>query len=122
MTGNSTVTPTRVFKIVAATLWADAHSQGVFAGSPDDLRDGYIHLSAAAQVLGTLKKYFTGQSNLLLVAFACSELAPHLKWEASRGGDLFPHYYGPLPVKAALWAKPLQLGAVGVPMVNEDDL
>jgi uncharacterized protein (DUF952 family) len=122
MTGNAIVTPSRVFKIVAATMWAEARLVGVFSGSTDDMRDGYIHLSSAAQVPGTLKRYFTGQGNLLLVAFACSELTPQLRWEPSRGGDVFPHYYGPLPVKAALWEKPLLLGADDIPMVDKDDL
>lgn len=68
---------------------------------------------------GTLKKYFTGQTDVLLVALNTAHLAPHLKWEPSRGGALFPHYYGPLPVSAALWQKPLPLGADGVPVFDE---
>ena len=112
----------KVFKIVTAPAWAAAVAAGEFAGSADDLRDGYIHLSSASQLRGTLKKYFAGHSDVLLVAFDQRLLAPHLNWEPSRGGDLFPHFYGPLPVSAALWQKPLPLGADGVPVFDEDSL
>jgi uncharacterized protein (DUF952 family) len=109
----------KVFKIVSATVWANAVKAGAFAGSADDVRDGYIHLSSASQLHGTLHKYFTGQPDVLLVAFDQGALAPNLKWEPSRGGELFPHFYGPLPVSAALWQKPLVLGSDGVPEFDE---
>jgi uncharacterized protein (DUF952 family) len=113
---------TKVFKIVTAAAWAAAVKAGAFAGSTDDIRDGYIHLSRATQLHGTLAKYFSGQPDLLLIAFDPAQLAPHLRWEPSRGGALFPHYYGSLPVSAALWQKPLPLGADGVPLFDEDSL
>jgi uncharacterized protein (DUF952 family) len=116
MSDNVDVQSCKVFKIVSALAWASAAASGAFAGSADDIRDGFIHLSSAAQVQGTLKKYFAGQSGILVVAFDARALAPHLKWEPSRGGELFPHYYGLLPVGAALWQKPLVLGANGVPV------
>lgn len=112
----------RVFKIVPAEAWTKAQSLGFYSGSADDLRDGFIHLSTSAQVLGTLQKYFIGQPDLLVVAFDKVTLAPHLKWEPSRGGDMFPHYYGPLPVKLALWQKTLPLGAGGIPVFDKDTL
>ena len=112
----------RVFKIVPAGAWTKAQSLGFYSGSADDLRDGFIHLSTSAQVLGTLQKYFIGQPDLLVVAFDKVTLAPHLKWEPSRGGDLFPHYYGLLPVKLALWQKTLPLGAGGIPIFDKDTL
>ena len=71
---------------------------------------------------GTVAKYFRGQQELLLIAFNTGDLTPHLKWEASRGGELFPHYYGPLPTKLALWQKPMPLGADGIPQFDEDSL
>jgi uncharacterized protein (DUF952 family) len=122
MTDNQARQSCKVFKIVSAPAWAAAVTAGAFAGSTDDVRDGYIHMSSANQLHGTLKKYFAGQSDVLLVAFEQIALAPNLKWEPSRGGELFPHFYGPLPVHAALWQKPLPLGADGVPLFDKDSL
>ena len=108
-----------VFKIVPAPLWQDAARIGVFAGSSDDMRDGFIHLSTSEQVPGTLAKYFRDQTNLLIVAFASDDFGSALKWEPSRGGALFPHVYGSIPVRLALWQRPLPLGADGVPVFDE---
>jgi uncharacterized protein (DUF952 family) len=109
-----------VYKVLPAGDWQRALKGGAFAGSTDDTRDGFIHLSLAHQLAGTLAKYFRGQNDLLLVAFEATALGPRLKFEASRGGDLFPHLYGPLPTALALWHKPLGLGAGEVPVVNEE--
>ena len=111
-----------VYKIVPATLWARAIARGMFDGSDDDMRDGFIHLSSAAQLLGTIEKYFRDQPDLLLIAFNSADLEPQLVWEASRGGQLFPHYYGQLPVKLALWQRPMPLGSDGIPHFNQDSL
>jgi uncharacterized protein (DUF952 family) len=96
-----------VFKIVAADAWRHAVAAGVYRGSTDDQRDGFIHLSTADQVTGTYEKYFRNQNDLLLVAFEEKTLTPHLKWEASRGGALFPHYYGSLSTALACWQMPV---------------
>ncbi len=109
------VKPPVVFKVLARADWDEARVDGLYRGSPDDRRDGFIHFSAAYQLEGTLAKYFRGKADHLLVAFDTDALGPELKWEPSRGGDLFPHLYGPLPVALALWQRPLELGADGVP-------
>ena len=112
--------PAIVYKVVAADAWAAAEASGLYAGSADDKRDGFIHLSAAPQLQGTLAKHFRGQNNLLLVAFDTASLGPELKFEASRGGDLFPHLYSTLPTALALWQRPLSTGDDGVAVVEED--
>jgi uncharacterized protein (DUF952 family) len=96
-----------IYKIVPKQLWSDAMITGAFNGSPLDISDGFIHFSTAAQVRDTATKHFSGVPDLLLVAVSASALGDALKWEPSRGGDLFPHLYGPLPVELALWVKPL---------------
>ncbi|NOT71196.1 MAG: DUF952 domain-containing protein [Hyphomicrobium sp.] len=116
------VDTSRVYKIVPARLWSNAQASSAFTGSADDQRDGFIHLSAAAQITGTLCKYFRNQADLLLVAFDSASLSPHLKWETSRGGELFPHYYGSLPPHLALWQRPLPLGADGLPQCDVTQL
>ncbi|MBU6419880.1 MAG: DUF952 domain-containing protein [Proteobacteria bacterium] len=74
----------------------DSLRNGSFAGAPVDIVDGYIHLSTAAQLDETLTKHFSGQDGLVIAAIPLAPLGDALKWEASRGGDLFPHFYGRL--------------------------
>jgi uncharacterized protein (DUF952 family) len=102
-----------VYKIVPAGLWREARASGVFRGAAVDLADGFIHFSSAAQVEETARRHFTGQHDLLLVAVDAARLAPALKWESSRGGDLFPHLYGALPFAAVLREDALPLNADG---------
>lgn len=102
-----------IYKIVSADLWRAAEKAGLFTGAGIDIQDGYIHLSTAAQAKRTAELYFHGQQGLLLVAADGAELGDALKYEPSRGGDLFPHLYGHLPLEAVLWAKPLPLDAAG---------
>lgn len=99
---------TRIYKISTRSEWLQAVAAGQYTGSADDRRDGFIHLSAAGQVEGTLARHFAGVNDLVLIAFE-EESLEGLRWEASRGGALFPHVYGTLPVARALWVKDLPL-------------
>jgi uncharacterized protein (DUF952 family) len=119
MAGNPSRTA-RVFKIVRRSDWIEAVARGDFRGSGDDHRHGFIHLSAGDQLAGTAAKHFRHVEGLILVAFNIGDLAANLKWEVSRGGELFPHYYGPLPARAALWTRPMPLGCDGIPVVPVD--
>ncbi|RFB78525.1 DUF952 domain-containing protein [Methylovirgula sp. 4M-Z18] len=98
-----------IYKIVTAEQWRIAERDGVFAGAPVDLADGYIHFSTAEQVRETAAKHFAGQNDLLLAAIPVAAIPDGLKWEPSRGGALFPHLYGTLDPKWAAWVKPLLL-------------
>jgi uncharacterized protein (DUF952 family) len=89
-----------VFKLVDRASWQAAAASGSFDGSAVDARDGFIHFSTAAQVRETAARHFAGQRDLLLVAIDASALGDALRWEPSRGGALFPHLYGPLPLSA----------------------
>lgn len=102
-----------LYKIVPQALWRKAEAEGVFAGAPVDLADGYIHFSTAAQVRETAAKHFAGQDDLLLAAIDGDRLGEALKWEPSRGGALFPHLYAALDLAAVAWVRPLPLGADG---------
>ena len=97
-----------VYKIVPAPQWRASEAAGIFSGSPIDVRDGFIHLSTAAQVRETAARHFAGQDDLLLVAVSLDGL--DVRWEPSRGGDLFPHLYGRLPPASVMWVRPLPLG------------
>jgi len=102
-----------IYKITSESLWASAQAAGVFEGAPVDLADGFIHFSTADQVQETADKHFTGQTDLLLAAFDADALGEALRWETSRGGQLFPHLFAPLPTSAAAWVRPIPLGADG---------
>lgn len=101
--------PQPVYKILADAAYQAAISEGEFLGTSDDLRDGFIHLSTGPQLVGTLAKHYAGQQDLLLLTVDPERLGPELKWEPSRGGDLFPHLYAALPLDAVLSADPLAL-------------
>lgn len=103
-----------IFKIVPQALWSEAERSGAFTGAPVDLKDGYIHFSTAAQARETARLHFAGQDDLLLAAFDSEVFGDALRWEASRGGDLFPHLYAPLPVSQAVWVRPLRRGPDGL--------
>ena len=90
-----------IYKILPRAEWEAACAAGAFTGSGVDLKDGFIHFSAADQWRETLEKHFAGQTDLVLVAVEADALGPALKWEVSRGGALFPHLYGPLPTALA---------------------
>jgi len=100
-----------IFKIAPAALWREAETQGRFTGAPIDARDGFIHFSTAAQVRETAVRHFAGAGDLVLAAVSAAGLGAALRWEPSRGGDLFPHLYGVLPLDAVLWVRPLPLVA-----------
>lgn len=84
-----------------------------------DLKDGYIHLSTATQVSETARKHFSGQEGLIVVAFEAEALGDGLVWEPSRGGALFPHYYGALDPQLAVWSEAVGLDDNGVPMLPD---
>jgi uncharacterized protein (DUF952 family) len=95
------------YKILPRSVWDNAQKQGRFAGSGIDLADGYIHLSTGSQVKETAARHFAGIAGLVLVAIPEAAVAQHLKWEASRGGALFPHVYGVIDPSSASWVKDL---------------
>lgn len=92
--------PTTAYKILTASQWAQFEADGIFLGAPVDLADGYIHLSADDQLQGTIDKHFAGTSGLMIAEVDLAALGDAVKWEVSRGGALFPHIYGPLPMAA----------------------
>ena len=106
---------TRIYKILNAESWAEARKTGVFHGSPVDLADGFIHFSAAGQAQETARRHFAGQTGLVLLTLEAEALGAALRWEPSRGGELFPHLYEPLSARLAVAERALTLGADGAP-------
>lgn len=102
-----------IYKISPELPWREAEARGVFEGAPIDLADGFIHFSTAEQAMETAAKHFAGQNGLVLAAIDAEALGEALKYEVSRGGALFPHLYGLLPMSAVRWVRPLPLGEKG---------
>lgn len=96
-----------IYKVLSTPEWRAAVVAGQFDGSAVDREDGYIHLSGRDQVVETARRYFAGQTGLTLLAVDPEALGGDLRWEASRGGALFPHLYAPLPVAAVVEAREL---------------
>ncbi len=96
------------YKVLTAPQMADLLAQGQFSGAPIDLADGYIHLSSAAQLTETVDKHFAGQTDLYVAAVDLDRLGSAIRWEPSRGGQLFPHLYSELPLSAVIAHDPLE--------------
>ncbi len=99
--------PLIALKVLTASQMASLLANGSFAGAPVDLADGYVHLSTAEQLPETLAKHFTGQDDLHLVTVDLEALGDAVRWEPSRGGQLFPHIYASLPMSAVIAYGPL---------------
>lgn len=104
-----------VYRIIERHALDAAMARGSFAGSADDQRDGFIHLSAEHQVAGTARKHYAGKSDLVLLHVDVDRLealsSGKLRWEPSRGGELFPHLYAELPMSAVVATEPFRAPA-----------
>lgn len=98
---------TKAYKILTAGQWVGWQDRGRFAGAPIDIEDGYIHLSTAAQVAETHAKHFAGLHDLVLAEVDLDPLGDAVRWEPSRGGQLFPHVYGDIPLDVVTDARPI---------------
>jgi len=107
--------PLTAYKVLTSDQMEQMELSGSFAGSPADLADGFIHLSTEAQLPGTLDKHYAGQSALQIAAVDLGSFGDALKWEAARGGDLFPHLYAPLPLETVIAYGPLERDSDGRP-------
>lgn len=110
-----------IYKIAPRDLWEKAEAIGRFTGAPVDEADGFIHFSTASQVRETASKHFVGQNNLLLISIDALSLGDALKYEPSRGGDLFPHLYADLPLSAVVKTVPLPINEDGLHIFPELD-
>lgn len=108
----------RIYKILPRTEWAAAQAAGRFEGSAVDRRDGYIHFSTAAQAPETARRHFAGQAGLVVLEVEGDDLGAALRWEPSRGGDLFPHLYADLATAEVRAVHDAPLGAGGAPLVR----
>ena len=113
--------PQTAYKVLTADEMAALERDGTFAGAPVDVADGYIHLSTADQLTATVDKHFAGRSDLHVAAVDLGSFGESLKWEESRGGELFPHLYGLLLLETVIAYGPLDRdddGAVKLPVAG----
>lgn len=103
----------RIYHVCRAVEWESALSSGHYRGSSQDVADGFIHFSDAAQVIASVAKHRAGQDGLVIIEVDARRLGDSLRWEPSRGGRLFPHVYGGLATASATRVAPLPLGADG---------
>lgn len=109
----------RIYKILSRAAWEAALAGGRFEGSAVDREDGYIHFSTAAQAQETAKRHFLGQAGLVVLAVEADDLGEALRWEPSRGGDLFPHLYAALETRHVRSVSDAPLGPDGVPAIGD---
>jgi uncharacterized protein (DUF952 family) len=110
---------TRVYKILSAEDWAVAEQLGYTRTALDE-GDGYVHLSTREQVHETLRLHYPGQEQVRLLEYIVEEMGQPIRWEESRGGQLFPHLYSTLQINGAKRVWTLQLDADGVPDLPAD--
>lgn len=103
-----------IYKILQSSEWQTLKNTGNFAGSSIDNEDGYIHMSTADQVQGTLDKHYTEGHVLILAQIKASLVTAEIKYETSRGGSEFPHIYGNLNFDAVIQHWPLTPNNKGV--------
>jgi uncharacterized protein (DUF952 family) len=99
-----------IYKICTENEWRQLLESGRLFGSPDDLRDGFIHFSGPHQVARTASKFFAGRTDLMLLTVNPESFGDALRWEGSGGDTLYPHLYAPLPLEAVVAAVPMRLG------------
>lgn len=112
--------PTEAFKLVDASEWAAARAQGLYTGSAVDRTDGYIHMSTASQLAETARRHYAGRGNLLLLTVPLEGLGDALRWEPSRGGELFPHLYAPLAVSTVTAVRACSVAPDGTMRVEDE--
>ncbi len=111
--------PDYVYKVASREIYEASQEEGSFVGQPIDLKDGYIHFSTAAQLKETIRLYFAGLKGQVLLAVPVAPFGEAMKWEASRGGDLFPHLYGELPMSSVTRMVDLDVPADGLVTLPE---
>ncbi|MEL6728582.1 MAG: DUF952 domain-containing protein [Pseudomonadota bacterium] len=110
---------TRVYKILNAADWQVAEELGVTRTALDE-GDGYVHLSTRTQVAETLALHYHGQDHVRLLEYIAEEMGGPIRWEESRGGQLFPHLYAALRPDQAKRTWTLGLSPDGVPQLPGD--
>jgi len=104
---------TTIYRLMRASDYRALCSVGRFSGSEHDVRDGFIHFSAAHQVAETAARHYAAQSELVLLFVDVGRLGGALRWEPSRNDEPFPHLYAELSLDAVRRVESVALDAEG---------
>lgn len=111
--------PLIAYKVLTGKQMAELAETGRFAGAPVDVADGYVHLSTANQLAGTIDRHFADQADLHVAAIDLAAYGDAIRWEESRGGQLFPHLYAAMVLDTVIARGPLDRaddGSVKLPV------
>jgi uncharacterized protein (DUF952 family) len=108
-----------IYKAATRDVVEASRAAGHFVGMPVDVADGYLHFSTGAQLAETLRLWFKGSRGLVLLAVRAEEMEAALRWEASRGGQLFPHVYGTFEMSAVVHEGVIDVDADGACVLPE---
>ena len=92
-----------LFHLALACDWQTAETNGSYRISTRGLsleQAGFIHCSWEHQVADTYQRFYRDAGDVLLLEINPADVAAPLRADASPSGELFPHLYGPLPLKA----------------------
>jgi uncharacterized protein (DUF952 family) len=107
-----------LYKILTKNEWSIAQKSGLIEVEIDQ-KDGFIHLSTARQLPGTLSLYFADYDSLFLLKLNLSQRAEGLVYEApsasSGRGGLFPHLYSELGIDQIAQVWEIKRGAFMLP-------
>ena len=103
-----------IYHLARESGWRDAERAGRYEGTREDRADGFLHFSTGSQIAESAARHRKGETDIVLVAVEADSLGDALRWEPARGGELFPHLYGSLPLESVLWSRPLPLGDDGL--------
>ena len=103
-----------IYHLARASEWQAATASGVYRGPEQDRADGFLHFSTGAQIVESARRHRAGETDLLLLRVDAAALGSDLRWEPSRGGALFPHLHGALPVGAVDAVHELPVGDDGL--------
>ena len=109
----------QIYKVLTLNEWEKAQVSGLII-TELDIKDGFIHLSSAAQLNATLSLYFAKEESVVLLQVDHSQTHDRIKFEApippgNRSGS-FPHYYGDLNIDAVSRVWHLKRGAFEIPI------
>ncbi|KAF8914056.1 hypothetical protein CPB84DRAFT_48790 [Gymnopilus junonius] len=97
-------TPTYIYKIVPASPALPDPIPDVLPVSELDRADGFIHLSTALQIPGTLQRFFIDHEQVYILRIAYKDVENDINWENPKGtapgevgeNGIFPHLHNGL--------------------------
>lgn len=107
-----------IYHIATVADWEQALRDGEYTTSSRGrtlAEEGFIHASAAGQVVWVANSFYAGVPDLLVLVIDTDKVGSALRYDQVPGWDEpFPHIYGPLSPDAVVNTVPLAPGPDGV--------